>query len=776
MVGFWRQLKFLLWKCILVRWRQKFWLAVELIVPCILFIIIALVRTKDFSEAEEQCHYDSKGLLSAGLLPFIHSFFCSFSNRCNSIPTTGDETHFLFNEDDGKNSSRNESIIVDAIYYASLQLRWIGKNPKEFEEVTKSGAELIHWLAQKPPNSTDIVTIGELFDDNARQNLTKQLNETSGLRLETVRKLMQLSFEPGALEVAEVLRNQFSFADLLFSNPIFCDKRMFESAFSFQNGMEFSKEERNELCDLLTPAELLDYKRFMDMAAFPTPSRVRATSFVSSVQNVFEPTLIFLQKYSNFTTDQLLLALFCGEDPREVIAQTLNPNSDNEVETPFEKLRKRIIEFIQTVTPGKAQELNNTCTPVTYHPDMNCSSLESPVLMNIRAALSGYILVSPDNAATRRVVERLNVPLRDLEYVRNLLYSYPSEALTLQTRLHSSDLWPASQNLLHYIKVYKDGQNPLNEKTLRFVLEHIFAPPSDEYSFGRITKDLVEIANNYTGCFLLDRFRFVHNEKELESNAICLMDGHQYFTGVVFEMEQNAREFSEFTTYKIRHYPEMVDSTTSYMDSRSNPFTRHKPFLDLKYLTFGFSFLQEAIDRAIISEKANLSTSSLGVYAQQEPFPCTVKDTFNVAIFMPLFLLISFIFPSALLVKSIVYEKEQKIKEQMRAMGLGDAVHFVSWALISLVLNFISVLVISIISKVAKIFDYTDYTMLLFVLVLFLFASIAMSIFFSTLFTNANVATAATCVLWFVFFIPFQLLRTDRNTSPTFNRIAVSTF
>ncbi|KAF1768985.1 hypothetical protein GCK72_000798 [Caenorhabditis remanei] len=770
MVGFWRQLNFLLWKCVLVRRRQKFWLAVELIVPCILFIIIALVRTKDFSEGMPQCHYDSKGMLSAGVLPFIHSFFCSFSNRCNAIPTSGDERQFLFN-DDGEHT-RNESIIVDAIYYSSLQLRWIGKNPKKFEDLTKGGAEIIHWLAGKPLNTTEIIRIGDLFDVSIRENLTKALNNT-GLQLETARKLMNAQLETGAIEVYDVLRNELSWTDLLFSNPFFCDERMFEKTFSFEKGHEMTSDERDELCDVLTLAELMDYKGYISEITIPTVSRMRATTFMTSFQNLFEPSIIFFQKYSNYTTEQLLLALFCGEDPRDVIEQTINPNNDKNVETPFEKLRKQVVKFIQTVTPGKEQEKNSTCTPIPYHNDMNCSSLESPILMKVRAALSGYILVTPDNPATRRVVERLNLPLRDVEHIRNLLFNYPSDALEFQDRLHASDLWPASQKLLHFITVYKDGQNPLNNKTIRFLLEHLFAPSSDEYSFGSFTKNITELANKYTGCFLLDRFRFVSDEKELETNAVCLMESHQYFTGIVFDMESNATKFDGFTTYKIRHYPEMIDSTTSFMDSKSNPFTRDKPLIDLKYLTFGFSFLQEAIDRAIISEKSNLPDAHLGVYSQQEPFPCTVKDTFNVAIFMPLFLLISFIFPSALLVKNIVYEKEQKIKEQMRAMGLGDAVHFVSWALISLVLNFVSVLVISIISKVAKIFDYTDYTLLLFVLVLFLFASIAMSLFFSTLFTNANIATAATCVLWFVFFIPFQLLRTDRVTSPTFNRIAL---
>ena len=71
---------------------------------------------------------------------------------------------------------------------------------------------------------------------------------------------------------------------------------------------------------------------------------MRATTFMTSFQNLFEPSIIFFQKYSNYTTEQLLLALFCGEDPRDVIEQTINPNNDKNVETPFEKLRKQVVK------------------------------------------------------------------------------------------------------------------------------------------------------------------------------------------------------------------------------------------------------------------------------------------------------------------------------------------------------------------------------------------------------------------------------------------------
>nr|CDJ94518.1 ATP-binding cassette sub-family A member 1 [Haemonchus contortus] len=136
-------MRLLLWKGVLVKSRQKFWLTVELLVPLILFIILALVRTRDFTDFEPQCHYDSKGFPSAGILPFLHSFLCSFSNDCHLSPTTGDEQRFIH---DGR--EKNESVIVDALYYSSQQLEWIGENPSKFSQLLDSFTQLVKILAR----------------------------------------------------------------------------------------------------------------------------------------------------------------------------------------------------------------------------------------------------------------------------------------------------------------------------------------------------------------------------------------------------------------------------------------------------------------------------------------------------------------------------------------------------------------------------------------------------------------------------------------------------
>ncbi|VDO71267.1 unnamed protein product [Heligmosomoides polygyrus] len=136
------------------------------------------------------------------------------------------------------------------------------------------------------------------------------------------------------------------------------------------------------------------------------------------------------------------------------------------------------------------------------------------------------------------------------------------------------------------------------------------------------------------------------------------------------------------------------------------------------------------------------------MYAQQEPYPCVAYDTFYVGNFYGLFVILSFVIPASLLVKNIVHEKELRLKEQMRIMGLGDMVHLWSWAIISVVLNLTSTVVIALIMK------HADFSLVLVFLMLFALSSVAMCLLLSTFFSNANISTAATCLAYFLFFFP----------------------
>ena len=73
---------------------------------------------------------------------------------------------------------------------------------------------------------------------------------------------------------------------------------------------------------------------------------------------------------------------------------------------------------------------------------------------------------------------------------------------------------------------------------------------------------------------------------------------------------------------------------------------------------------------------------------------------FVIQYIMPLCVVISFIYSVAILVQSIVYEKEQRLKEVMKMMGLSNAVHWTAWFITSIVSMLTIVILLTIVLKV----------------------------------------------------------------------------
>lgn len=123
-----------------------------------------------------------------------------------------------------------------------------------------------------------------------------------------------------------------------------------------------------------------------------------------------------------------------------------------------------------------------------------------------------------------------------------------------------------------------------------------------------------------------------------------------------------------------------VDTTKKIRDEFRTPVPRINPRTDMKYFMSGFIYLQDLIEQAIIKNQTGRQQLP-AMFMQPFPSPCYVFDTFFIAIaqLFPLFMVLSFVYTSSMTVKSVVYEKEQRLKETMRTMGLSNGVHWLAW-------------------------------------------------------------------------------------------------
>ena len=69
---------------------------------------------------------------------------------------------------------------------------------------------------------------------------------------------------------------------------------------------------------------------------------------------------------------------------------------------------------------------------------------------------------------------------------------------------------------------------------------------------------------------------------------------------------------------------------------------------------------------------------------------------------MPLFMTVSWVFSVAMIIKGVVLEKERRLKEVMKVMGLSNGVHWVAWFIDSFLMMFLSSILLVICFKVSK--------------------------------------------------------------------------
>nr|XP_021553674.1 ATP-binding cassette sub-family A member 3-like [Neomonachus schauinslandi] len=184
------------------------------------------------------------------------------------------------------------------------------------------------------------------------------------------------------------------------------------------------------------------------------------------------------------------------------------------------------------------------------------------------------------------------------------------------------------------------------------------------------------------------------------------------------------------------------------------------------YIREGFLAVQHAVDRAIMQYHANASTrqlfEKLTVIAKRFPYPPFISDPFLVAIQyqLPLLLMLSFTYTSLTIIRAVVQEKERKLKEYMRMMGLSSWLHWSAWFLLFFFFLLVAVSCVTLlfcvkVKKDVAVLTHSDPSLVLVFLLCFATSSISFSFMVSTFFSKANMAAAIGGFLYFFTYIPY---------------------
>ncbi|KJE91770.1 ATP-binding cassette transporter 1 [Capsaspora owczarzaki ATCC 30864] len=208
--------------------------------------------------------------------------------------------------------------------------------------------------------------------------------------------------------------------------------------------------------------------------------------------------------------------------------------------------------------------------------------------------------------------------------------------------------------------------------------------------------------------------------------------------------------------WALRVLPDQTPST-----ARSMTEVRTSPSGTDTYATRGFIFFQNYMERALTRFLSQKTLPYTNVYMNRFSFPPYTSDGFAgaIATTFPLLMTLSFVYSVSMLVKSIVYEKEQRLKEIMKMMGLSAGVYWSSWYLSSLIMMTISVALACFTIFAGTVLAHSSPSLTFVFMMCFVLSTISLTFLISVFFSRARLAAACAGIIYFMTYLPYVLVQ-----------------
>uniref|UniRef100_A0A8B9KKR1 P-type phospholipid transporter n=1 Tax=Astyanax mexicanus TaxID=7994 RepID=A0A8B9KKR1_ASTMX len=375
----------------------------------------------------------------------------------------------------------------------------------------------------------------------------------------------------------------------------------------------------------------------------------------------------------------------------------------------------------------------------------------------LRPLLQGRVLYTPDTPFTRRIMEQANSTFDALSKVELLadawlenedeiwkFFQNSSQINTLRTLLQNPVFTAALDQQLSGAKL----SSALIGNFLFNGQEKDRPPGMPSFDWRNIFNITSQAARLLKECFDLDKFEGVSSESLLVQQALKLLDEERFWAGVVFT-DLDSGEPS-LVRYKIRMDVEDTERTDKIKDRSWSPSARDNPFNDLRYVRGGFVYLQDMLDRGIVRAQTGIR-ETLGVFVQQMPYPCYVDDAFvaSISTILPMFLVLAFMNSVGQIIKGLVLEKELRLKEVLRVVGVQNGPLWLAW--------FTENMVLLSVPCYGKVLRYSDPSVIFVFLLVFCMATVMQCFFISVFFSRANLAAACGGLIYFLLYLPHVL-------------------
>ncbi|XP_041642863.1 ATP-binding cassette sub-family A member 2 isoform X1 [Cheilinus undulatus] len=371
------------------------------------------------------------------------------------------------------------------------------------------------------------------------------------------------------------------------------------------------------------------------------------------------------------------------------------------------------------------------------------------------------ILYSPIGSQVDKVIQKAN---ETFAFVGNVThYTRVWLNISAQLRMFLEEGWLHNrlvwlQQLSSELQQHPELLNGTDSELMQSLMEGNYSLPNTSTLLEQL--DTIDNAacgwTRFMSKVSVDVFKGFPDEDSIVNYTLnqAYQDNVSVFASVIFQTN-NDGSLPPHVLYKIRQNSSFTEKTNEIRRAywRPGPNTGGK-----FYFLYGFVWIQDMIERAIINTFVGHDVVEPGNYVQMFPYPCYTRDDFLFVIehMMPLCMVISWVYSVAMMIQHIVAEKEHRLKEVMKMMGLNNAVHWVAWFITGFVQLSISVTALTAILKYGRVLLHSDPFIIWLFLTIYAVATIMFCFLVSVIYSKAKLASACGGIIYFLSYVPYM--------------------
>ncbi|NXL62908.1 ABCAC protein, partial [Chordeiles acutipennis] len=549
--------------------------------------------------------------------------------------------------------------------------------------------------------------------------------------------------------------------------------------YNFLYKMFFPKELQKPVDKMLVfLTEMKYFRHQVESGVDPLLQAIHSLKTLRQSRNV--PLTKALFKPNNFKvthgTFKSMSKVLCNQEITPLFFESLLPDFGDPVSN------SSSVEDVYVQKMMRKYGIPHDSTPfcLSFYLDLVKTPTGALIWSFLKPMVLGKILFTPDTIETRAIMGKSNATLKQMADLALKSQEWLDKSPVIMNSLTKlNQTVPLIKNTLQnpFVQVFIKLMVDLDAAELLSQinkLDNIRLELQNNTDIVDQLNTLATLAVNVSSCVSFNRIQAVRSLEEMEMVAKELFLKNELFASIIFKLPSShsspghsvhgALTLPPVLNYTIR-MSSRITQTTNRIRERIWTVGPHNSTSQSQIYSRAFIYIQDSIERAIIELQTGKKPQEIAVQVQAMPYPCYNKDMFltSVTYSLPFALMAAWVLFIADFVKTLVQEKDLRLYEYMKMMGVNASSHFIAWFIECAIFLLITVTFLIVVLKVGNILPRTNTALLFLYLMDYSLSIIAMSYFISVFFNNTNIAALVGSLVYILTFFPFIVLLVIEN-------------